>query len=36
LLHRDRIYRTSHALHEWETPARINLGRELTRLHVDV
>jgi predicted metal-dependent HD superfamily phosphohydrolase len=36
LLHRDRIYRTSHALHEWERPARINLGRELTRLHVDV
>jgi predicted metal-dependent HD superfamily phosphohydrolase len=34
LLHRDRIYRTSHALHGWETPARINLGRELTRLHV--
>ena len=35
LLHRDRIYRTSHALHAWETPARINLGRELTRLRVD-
>ena len=35
LLHRDRIYRTSHALHDWETPARINLGRELTRLHVE-
>jgi predicted metal-dependent HD superfamily phosphohydrolase len=35
LLHRDRIYRTSHALHGWETPARINLGRELTRLRVD-
>ena len=34
LLHRDRIYRTSHALHGWETPARINLGRELTRLRV--
>src|SRR5450631_2676318 len=34
LLHRDRIYRTSHALHAWETPARINLGRELTRLRV--
>jgi predicted metal-dependent HD superfamily phosphohydrolase len=33
LLHRDRIYRTSHALHGWETPARMNLGRELTRLH---
>jgi len=35
LLHRDRIYRTSRALHWWETPARINLGRELTRLRVD-
>jgi predicted metal-dependent HD superfamily phosphohydrolase len=35
LMHRDRIYRTSHALHSWETPARINLGRELTRLRVD-
>jgi predicted metal-dependent HD superfamily phosphohydrolase len=34
LLHRDRIYRTSHALHGWETPARINLGRELARLRV--
>jgi len=32
LLHRDTIYRTSRALHGWETPARINLGRELTRL----
>lgn len=32
LLHRDTIYRTSHALHGWETPARINLGRELARL----
>jgi len=32
LLHRDTIYRTSHALHVWEHPARINLGRELTRL----
>lgn len=31
-LHRDTIYRTSHALHAWEMPARINLGRELTRL----
>jgi predicted metal-dependent HD superfamily phosphohydrolase len=31
-LHRDTIYRTSRALHAWETPARINLGRELTRL----
>ena len=35
LLHRDRIYRTSHALHSWETPARINLGRELTRLRAE-
>jgi predicted metal-dependent HD superfamily phosphohydrolase len=35
LLHRDRIYRTSHALHCWETPARINLGRELTRLRIE-
>jgi predicted metal-dependent HD superfamily phosphohydrolase len=35
LMHRDRIYRTSHALHTWETPARINLGRELTRLRLD-
>lgn len=34
-LHRDTIYRTSHALHTWETRARINLGRELTRLRVD-
>ncbi len=32
LLHRDRIYRTSHALHHWERPAQINLGRELSRL----
>ncbi len=32
LLHRDTIYRTSPALHGWETPARINLGRELARL----
>lgn len=31
-LHRDTIYLTSHALHAWETPARLNLGRELTRL----
>lgn len=31
-LHRDTIYRSSHALHNWERPARINLGRELTRL----
>jgi predicted metal-dependent HD superfamily phosphohydrolase len=35
LLHRDRIYRTSHAMHNWETPARINLGRELSRLRPD-
>ena len=35
LLHRDRIYRTSHALHTWETPARINLWRELSRLKVN-
>ena len=32
LSHRDTIYRTSHALHHWEAPARINLGRELARL----
>ena len=32
LLHRDTIYRTSRALDGWETPARINLGRELARL----
>lgn len=31
-LHRDTIYGTSHALHAWETPARVNLGRELARL----
>jgi predicted metal-dependent HD superfamily phosphohydrolase len=35
LFHRDTIYRTSPALHRWETPARINLGRELARLRVD-
>ena len=34
-LHRDTIYRTSHALQAWERPARINLGRELTRLRVN-
>jgi predicted metal-dependent HD superfamily phosphohydrolase len=34
LLERDKIYRTSRALHHWEGPARINLGRELTRLSV--
>ena len=32
LSHRDTIYLTSHALHLWETPARINLSRELARL----
>jgi predicted metal-dependent HD superfamily phosphohydrolase len=32
LLHRDAIYRTSRALRRWETPARLNLGRELARL----
>ena len=32
LLHRDAIYRTSRALSHWETPARLNLGRELARL----
>lgn len=31
-LHRDTIYCTSLARHAWETPARVNLGRELTRL----
>ena len=35
LLHRDTIYRTSRALERWETPARINIGRELARLRVD-
>jgi predicted metal-dependent HD superfamily phosphohydrolase len=35
-LHRDTVYRTSHALQAWEMPARINLGRELTRLRVKV
>ena len=32
LLHRDTIFRSSFALLAWETPARINLGRELARL----
>jgi len=32
LLHRDRIYRTTAALREWEAAARVNLGRELARL----
>jgi len=36
LMRRDRIYRTTHALNAWEAPARINLGRELARLRVDV
>jgi predicted metal-dependent HD superfamily phosphohydrolase len=35
LLRRDRIYRTARALQGWETPARVNLGRELRRLRVD-
>jgi predicted metal-dependent HD superfamily phosphohydrolase len=35
LFHRDTIYRTSRALRDWETAARINLGRELARLRVD-
>ena len=35
LLHRDTIYRTSCALHRWETPARLNLGRELARLRAE-
>jgi predicted metal-dependent HD superfamily phosphohydrolase len=33
LLRRDRIYRTARALQSWETPARVNLGRELKRLN---
>jgi predicted metal-dependent HD superfamily phosphohydrolase len=32
LMHRDSVYRTSRAIDLWERPARINLGRELTRL----
>ena len=32
LAHRDTIYHTSRALRRWETPARVNLGRELARL----
>jgi len=32
LLRRDTIYRSPTALLAWETPARINVGRELTRL----
>jgi predicted metal-dependent HD superfamily phosphohydrolase len=35
LLHRGTIYRTKHALDGWETPARINVGRELTRLRLE-
>jgi predicted metal-dependent HD superfamily phosphohydrolase len=35
LLRRDRIYRTAQALRTWEAPARVNLSRELKRLHVD-
>ena len=31
-LHRDTVYLTAHARSTWETPARMNLGRELTRL----
>jgi len=31
-LHRDTIYRTAYSRHTWERSARINLGRELTRL----
>lgn len=34
LLHRDRIYRTPHAVSSWSTPAQLNLGRELARLRV--
>lgn len=33
LADRDRIYRTSHALRNWEHPARTNLTRELARLN---
>ena len=29
---RETIYRTAHARHEWEQPARVNLARELARL----
>ena len=35
LLHRGTIYRTKHALHGWETAARINIGRELSRLRLN-
>ena len=36
LLRRDTIYRSSFALMAWEAPARINVGRELTRLRAVV
>ena len=29
---RETIYRTAHARHQWEQPARVNLARELARL----
>jgi predicted metal-dependent HD superfamily phosphohydrolase len=29
---RETIYRTDHARHQWEQPARVNLARELARL----
>ena len=29
---RETIYRTAHARHHWEQPARVNLARELARL----
>jgi predicted metal-dependent HD superfamily phosphohydrolase len=32
---RDRLYRTAHARQQWEDAARLNLGRELTRLRGD-
>lgn len=35
LLRRDRIYRTARALQSWETPAKLNLGRELKRLSIN-
>jgi predicted metal-dependent HD superfamily phosphohydrolase len=34
--HRETIYRTSHSVSAWETAARINLGRELARLGLDL
>jgi predicted metal-dependent HD superfamily phosphohydrolase len=33
LLRRDHLYATRHARREWGDPARVNLGRELARLH---